>query len=129
MPKLNNKTVWSIVVIQCTLSIVAIHKDAQTIIDFVGMTLLTSGGAIFLSSFYTLCKNYPKIRAACLGSFLLTSICAIALLTFIAVTVIFQGPLKESGLIFIAFLIYYIPLGIVGAIIGLAVFFIKKRAI
>jgi len=122
-----NKIIWYVVAIQICLSFVAIHKDADTILDFAGMAIWCTWGTILLAFLYTFKKPSNILRAAILGAFALTSIASIWLLTYVSFTVLKYGPLNESGLIFIAFPFGYVGFGSIGVFLGIIFFFLKRK--
>ncbi|MEN8192552.1 MAG: hypothetical protein ABFS12_07020 [Bacteroidota bacterium] len=122
------KIIWLTVLVQWCLSIIAVHKDAETILEFIGMSLWCTGGAIIFAFVFTITKQHQKVQAAVLGAFVLTSLLAIGLLAFLSIVTVFQGPLKEVGMIFIAFPFGYVKFGIIGAVIGLLINYYKNRS-
>ncbi len=122
-----NKYIWLVVVIQLLLSIVAFHKDADSLFDLVGLVIWCTWGTFILAFIFTKIDRSNKLLPAILGAFTLTSLLAIGFLAVTSFAVFSNGRLNESIIVFIIFPFGYIKFGIIGAVAGDLLFFAKGK--
>ena len=111
----------SFLVIQILLTLLAIHKDANSILDFIGVPFWCSWANIlmFLVFKFNGKAFVSKFNYALIGAFLATSIAIIIFLILISLIVLINGPLKESALIFVSIPAIYLIFGLIGGIFGI----------
>lgn len=104
--------------VQFVLSQLSVFKDAESIEDYIGAYILSSFGSILLG--VVLQYKDPSCGKACAlkGAFYLSTAISILILAFISLSVLIQGPLGPSALIFASFIGVYFIFVPVGAIAG-----------
>ncbi len=118
--------------VQFLLTWISLSKDIHSAsiqnatLDIVGLYITTAFWSI-LSAIFILSFKKGLLSFLSKFVFFLISIFNILVLLWISYGVITEGPLNESGLIFIVFPIYGFFLFIGGAILGTIIYFIKNK--
>lgn len=110
--------------IQILLSLFAIHKDSNSILDFVGITLWCIWGNVLM--FLVFKFNGREFKSifnfTLISAFFASSFAIIIVLFLVSLIVLINGPLKESALIFITIPAVYLLFTVIGGVFGWIVF-------